>query len=169
METATKTISYWDENAKYSKELTLLTETHMKPSGESDTVEGELIRIANRLVYEYYNNGNCNLIDANWIDEEYVSDYDEEGNEIYDYEEVLDTININPFYEEMLNLIVNTIPSLESKVDKLIGYTIQQATVDNPYTFKQVEQNIYNDIVDGIVEYVLPREALGVLVPFNGY
>lgn len=169
MENATKTTSYWDQNAKYSDELTRLTETHMKPSGESDTVEGELIRIANRLIYEHCNNGNCNLVDVEYGEDEYVDGYDDEGNEEYDYEEYIESADINPFYEQMLSLIDETIPSLKPKVNKLRAMVLRYANCELQYKFNEDEMKIYNELVDGIVEYVLPREALGVLVPFNGY
>lgn len=41
------------ENKRFQE----LTDIHMKPSGKSDTVRGELIRAVNRIGYRFYNDG----------------------------------------------------------------------------------------------------------------
>ena len=40
-----------------NKRFDELTEQHMKPSGKSDTVRGEIIRAVNRIGYRFYNDG----------------------------------------------------------------------------------------------------------------
>ena len=172
METTTKrTVSYWDENAKYSSDLKRLTDLHMPDSGEAATVEGELIRIANRLVYEHCNNGNCNLVNVEYGEEEYLIGYDDEGEEEYDYEETVESTEIDQFYQDMLDLVVETIkpsnPEIEQHVLTLIDMVNQIAYCELGYGFGQDEMDVYNNIVDSIMEYVLPRE--NNFVPFNGY
>jgi hypothetical protein len=56
----TKRISYWDGNATYSKWMDENYPLLVKPSGPSDTVEGELIRAVSRLNHDWGNNGMCN-------------------------------------------------------------------------------------------------------------
>jgi hypothetical protein len=58
--TTTQRISYWDRNATYSKWLEENFESLVKPSGPSDTVEGELIRAVSKLNHDWGNNGMCN-------------------------------------------------------------------------------------------------------------
>ena len=51
--------SYWNNEGAYQKELDELSEK-MPVCGAADTLNGELVRAANRLYYDYCNNGNCN-------------------------------------------------------------------------------------------------------------
>jgi hypothetical protein len=60
-----KRISYWDNTGKYQKEYDRLWKEQVPSSGESGTLEGELIRAIGRLFYEYCNNGNCNAGERN--------------------------------------------------------------------------------------------------------
>lgn len=51
--------SYWYENGKYQKQWDRLIKL-MPQSGNSHVLAGELIRAANKLCYDMYNNGMCN-------------------------------------------------------------------------------------------------------------
>ena len=55
----TKENTYWNKKGQYQSEFDRLTKL-MPMMGKSDVVAGEMIRAANRLVYDYYNNGMCN-------------------------------------------------------------------------------------------------------------
>ena len=55
----TKENTYWNKNGKHQSEFDRLIKL-MPMSGKSDVVAGEMVRAANRLVYDYYNNGMCN-------------------------------------------------------------------------------------------------------------
>lgn len=57
------TISFWDNNHPLQETYQKLWDVNVPDSGDSDTVEGELIRAAGRLFYEYCNNGNLNAAD----------------------------------------------------------------------------------------------------------
>ena len=48
--------SYWDNNGTYQSDFDRLCEL-MPLSGNCDTKAGEMIRAANRLAYDFYNNG----------------------------------------------------------------------------------------------------------------
>lgn len=48
--------SYWSEQGKYQAEYTRLWNL-VPASGKCDVVAGELLRAANRLTYDFYNNG----------------------------------------------------------------------------------------------------------------
>jgi len=54
--------SYWGETGAYQEEYDTLWKELVPPSGKAKTKHGELLRCASRLMYEYCNNGNCNLI-----------------------------------------------------------------------------------------------------------
>lgn len=49
--------TYWDGTGKYQEQMEELTSKLMPAAGKCDTVAGELLRAANRLYYESYNNG----------------------------------------------------------------------------------------------------------------
>lgn len=51
--------NYWDGNGKYQDKFNELSEL-MPSYGKCDTLAGELIRAANKLAYDFYNNGMCN-------------------------------------------------------------------------------------------------------------
>lgn len=55
--TITESQKYWGSDAPHQKEYSELFKKLVKPSGPSDTVEGELLRAANKIYYDYYNNG----------------------------------------------------------------------------------------------------------------
>jgi len=48
--------TYWNGQGKFQKEFDEIIKL-MPPSGNSDVLAGELIRSANRLAYDFYNNG----------------------------------------------------------------------------------------------------------------
>ena len=52
-------ISFWNNNHPRQNELDSLSSL-IPDFDEADTVHGELARCANRLYYDYSNNGNCN-------------------------------------------------------------------------------------------------------------
>ena len=54
------TKSYWNGNGKHQKEMDRLFDQLVPDHGSSNTVEGEILRAANRIYYDYYNNGMCN-------------------------------------------------------------------------------------------------------------
>ena len=56
--------SYWNSTGAYQGELDALWEKLVPGQGEANTVHGEMIRCASRLLYEFCNNGNCNAVDV---------------------------------------------------------------------------------------------------------
>lgn len=49
--------NYWNDSGKYQKEFEMLFALHVPMSGNSNTLAGELVRAANKLTYDFYNNG----------------------------------------------------------------------------------------------------------------
>lgn len=93
--------NYWNGEGVYRKEFTELTEKLMKPCGRCDTLQGEVVRAANRLYYEYFNNGNCNAVNIEVRDDE-----------LYDYEEYH---TIDGYYKNFLKIISDTVNTEECK------------------------------------------------------
>jgi hypothetical protein len=55
---------YWNKKGKYQTEYNTLFEKLVPVKGSSKTTNGELLRIASKLYYEFYNNGNCNSVEV---------------------------------------------------------------------------------------------------------
>ena len=60
--------TYWNDEGVYQKEHNELYEKLVPSSAEAETIHGELIRVANRFYYDYFNNGNCNVIEERFTD-----------------------------------------------------------------------------------------------------
>ena len=52
--------TYWNRTGTYQAWIDNVGSKLVPSSGRCDTVEGELIRSATRLYYDFYNNGMCN-------------------------------------------------------------------------------------------------------------
>ena len=50
-------MSYWNRTGKHQEEYDKLYDAIVPNSGNSDTVEGEMLRAASRLYYRYFNDG----------------------------------------------------------------------------------------------------------------
>lgn len=146
-------ISYWNQNAKYSAELAELFEKLVPSEGEADTLEGNLIRAVTRLGYEYSNNGNCNARSYRQIEYEV---YDEEAEEYYtEYDiEYIDVVDgVEDFYMDFIQLIGDNVPTVtQVELDAICE------VIMNEYPqFNQKEYDVYNVVIDKVVENVLTR------------
>lgn len=83
---------YWNNEGVYDKEFTQLTEELVPAVGRAKNLRGELVRAANRLYYEYCNNGNCNAAEPVYF---------EEPEEFGEYDE----LEISEFYNNFIKLI----------------------------------------------------------------
>jgi hypothetical protein len=162
-------ISYWDETGKYQADHKRLWDAHVPASGESKTIEGELIRAIGRLFYEYCNNGNCNA--GEW-EEEDCPVCDGSGFQWCDSEEedvdcsycggeckIPNTIQIKGLYGEFLNLIKDVV-GCEEEVEEVKALITNEELHYN-YTYSQEELDIYNILCDKVIEYVLEKEKTG--------
>jgi hypothetical protein len=161
--TETKIISYRADNAKYSTEFAALTKKLMPAKGEASSVEGELIRIANRYLWDYYNNGNMNILEIRWETEEYCAGHDEDGEEIWEEEEYHDGAFITDYYENMLTFAANTLPN-KDVVNALHELVIN---MEHDCQYNQAEADVYNAFTDAIVEFVISKN--GEYTAFKGY
>jgi len=166
--------TYWDDNGAYQKELDVLYNKLVPMSGDAETVHGELVRVVNRLYYEYCNNGNCNAVERDWEEEEYDCyncngtgevDYGEEdledcndcGGTGYEWEEVEGDTYLDSWYESMLEFIVEHVPASNTVVQKLETFMLHGPGYSN-YQFNDAEYEYYNDVVDTVMHYVLNSE-----------
>lgn len=60
---------YWNKEGRFDQEFTELTNRLMPGVGRGESLMAEVVRAANRLYYEYCNNGNCNVMKYSEVDE----------------------------------------------------------------------------------------------------
>jgi len=171
--------TYWDENGAYQKELDKLYNKLVPMSGDAETVHGELVRVVNRLYYEYCNNGNCNAVEVDYVDQEYTCyncdgtgnrDYhDHETDEWesvecddcygdgYQYEEEEGDRYMSSYYDRMLDFIRDHVSNSYPVVDALERFILNGPGYSN-YQFNAAEYEYYNDVVDTVMHYVLNSE-----------
>ena len=158
--------SYWNNNGAYSKELLELYNKLVPDTGDAQTVHGELVRAVCRLGYEYYS-GNCNACDPYYADPEY--DVDDNGEEYCINDGEIKRIDINGYYEDMLNFIytysvvegLTTIQQVEEAIEG-VCYVIKQAV--NYETcggyFQESFEKCYNELTDLVMYVVLNTEDM---------
>lgn len=159
---------YWNDEGKYDKELKSLTEELMPLQGDGETVKAELVRIANRLMYEYCNNGNCNACEVDYHEETTTCHYCsgrgffEYGDEMEDCsecdgmgeieEEYEGPSFISPYYQRMLDFL--------QEFTKVDTRGVEDVITANLYgmggeQFSDRNMDIYNKLIDDIMEEVL--------------
>lgn len=60
---------YWNNEGCFDQEFSKLTNQLVPDVGRGDSLMAEVVRAANRLYYEYFNNGNCNVMECSEVDE----------------------------------------------------------------------------------------------------
>lgn len=154
-------VSYWNDNGKFSKELSELTEKMMPDSGNAETLNGELVRAVNRLWYEYCNNGNCNARDTEFYYETHTESVWDEDLEDYieeEYEEEVEgDTTITELYDNFLELIERTVPETEFNVSAIRNFICDSSRYGR-IQFNQEYLDMYNELTDKVVMYVLNNE-----------
>lgn len=139
MENLTTTTSYWDGNGKYQSDFDRLFKELVPESGNAETIEGEALRAINYLSYDFFNNGNGNLFDSTEIEEEEEEDY-------YIFE-------LTDYAQNFLNTLRDFIDY--KLVDKLEANIIR---VGCKPSFNQEEINIYNDVMNAVIEKIKSKK-----------
>lgn len=102
---------YWNHEGAYDKEFFELTDELMPIRGRGENLRAEVVRAANRLYYEYCNNGNCNAAEPVYSDG--FGEY-EEYDEPEEYE-------ISEYYNNFIKLIRETLTQKDDAwgIDKI--------------------------------------------------
>lgn len=85
-------MKYWNKEGKHQSLHSLYFHTLVPDFGKADTPEGEALRAINKIYYDVYNNGACNIFETEEV-------YDDEG----DYE--CDEYTLSRFYEDLFDTI----------------------------------------------------------------
>lgn len=177
--------SYWGDSGAYQEEHDKLYKNMVAVVGESHTINGELLRIVNRFYYDYCNNGNCNCVEREMIEEETYEDcnecdghgefeeYDDDGElttficdscggtgELIGYDEYAGDIKMNGYWDNMLEFLrAHAIE--KDKVKALEKFLLKQG--DN-CTFTDEQMHIYDELTDAIIYQILTTEDKPYLV-----
>lgn len=100
---------YWNNNGTYQQEMDRLYDKFVPTSGRSYNLTGEVVRAANRLYYEFCNNGNHNALEtiSEWVECSYcggsglIDVYDDEE---FCAEECPDCNGEGGYYDEEFTL-----------------------------------------------------------------
>lgn len=158
--------SYWYNSGAYQKEYDELYKKLVPSQGEAETLNGELIRSASRLYYDYCNNGNCNAVETDMETEECSccsycngsgeSEEEEDGicpecgGSGETTEEVEGETTINPFYQSFINKLKENVPNITP-----IMLNIESFMLRGDCNFSDSEMNNYDRMVDMVMEHVL--------------
>ena len=129
--------TYWNNRGKYQSEFDSLYEKLVPEIGIAATENGELLRQASNLYYEYYNNGNMNVLD-------YKNDDDFEGAPY-----------IRKSYLNSLDFIVKHIPNLSKTI-----YIISSKMTDEEVSEEM--EYLYEDMIDNVVKYIMDQRPLHI-------
>lgn len=172
--------SFWNETHPLSEESDRLWNKYVPSSGSADNIAGELIRCIHRLGYEYFNNGNCNAISVETVEEystcsfcngtgEITEDYgeDEEGNPLITqevcpdcegtgelYEEYDGEVTFSDYYGDMVSFIKYNTPSVFREA--IEDFEKAAKDIDNNFSFEN--ELAYMTLTELIVTYVSENE-----------
>lgn len=159
--------SYWDSNGAYQEEHDRLYDSLVPARGSAPTINGELIRCIGRLTYDFFNNGNCNVIEIERHECEscggsgYEEEVDEDGHQDDCYncggEIYLDgDAFITPYYSEMMEFLH------EFAQDKVLIREFEQYILRNQLGWDMCSYNshIYSRVMDSIMYQVLISDGL---------
>ena len=171
--------SYWDGNGAYQEEYHKLYSELVPVSGEASTVNGEMIRCVSRLTYDFFNNGNCNVLDIETKTETYdcstcngsgeVEEDDEENEgetievpcgdccgsgEVEEDSEEIESITITEYYQNLINFLDLHLKNKEP-LKKLIEFLKDENKSYSRYEFNAQEKAIYNNLTDEVMYQIL--------------
>ena len=149
-----KNQSYWNNNGLYQETYHKLYEELVPDRGCAETLAGEMLRASSRLYHEYFNNGNMNAIDEQFIDDD---------------EEV--ALKIDCFYKKFIKLLNESFAMIfsefkdESKNMREVADTVQEIESIilscNPYSgcsikemFSDRNEAVYNHMADYTTYFV---------------
>lgn len=128
-------MKYWNDEGKHQSLHSLYFHTLVPDFGKADTPEGEALRAINKIYYDVYNNGACNIFETEEV-------YDDDGDHY------ADEYSISRFYEDFF--------------DEVAYFTRDHAGVDR---LKQMIKDLgvdywhsdLNKTLDGFVDKIIEK------------
>jgi hypothetical protein len=140
---------YWNSTSPYFAEYQEFWNELVPGDGPADTAEGELLRMATRIMYDYYNNGfgNSRKEEAIYLNR----------NKGKFQPFMKNPKNWDDFYNWYSMVNFGAEESREDPYEEEHYYREQQGYLDEMYLPKHQEQKIeeqLDDTMDGIVKYI---------------
>lgn len=129
--------SYWNENGKFQKELDKLYKELVPSTGRAKFLRGEVLRAANELYYERFNNGNINA----------VEEIEDEDNEDIDG---MTRLKITPFFKNFIAIIRYV---LGGEGLRAIG-RVEESLIDTDENHLKIFDKDYETMMDSIIIWV---------------
>jgi len=144
---------YWNNEGAYEQEFSQLTNELMPATGRAEYLVGEVVRAANRLYYEYCNNGNMNARD---IVELYGDDYE---------------VELSEFYGAFINIIRDALDRDGDEdgvnvMDSIEAFIIEDNPDSREY-FSDEHMHTYDLMIDHVAEYALHHKDDKTAIPVN--
>jgi len=128
-----ETLNYWNGNGKFQKEFDKLYKELVPSSGRAKTLRGEVLRAANKLYYERFNNGNGNAVEEA---------EDEDGETYY---------KITPFFQDLISIVKYALSGEGLKAVEKVKKSLTYA--DDPILLKGFDKE-YETIMDSVILWV---------------
>ena len=158
--------NYWESSGAYQEEYNRLWNELVPSRGAAQTINGELIRTIDRLTHDFYNNGNCNVVEmeredcdecggSGWTYASHKGEEDEDcqwcGGECQVDTEAV----IRPHYREMLDFLHEFVNEKEEvkELEKFILYTAGH--YGDLCIYDEAKCHIYTELTDSIMYQVL--------------
>lgn len=174
---------YWNNEGAYDKEFTQMTESLMPSTGRGDNLRAEVVRAANRLYYEYCNNGNCNAVHVEYGDEVevtcsccggcgYLGDDEDDICDICDgsgvvYEEGENEYSVSEYYDNFISLIRDTLNDRESfkAMEDIRSFIEQTCEAPSDWYFSDNNMHMYDLMIDLVYEWAVKHENDNTPIP----
>lgn len=142
--------SYWQETGVYQKEYDELYKDLVPARGCAETIAGEMVRGVSRLYYDYFNNGNCNVADVQ-----------------YDDDDCIESAKVDAYYQKFFNLLrkvyteIHGIKEEEENMEKAFENLrkVEKIIIDcgeQTHSFSSVAETIYDNMADYCI-YVVTK------------
>lgn len=163
---------YWNNEGAYESQFKTLTDTLVPATGKAEYLVGEVVRAANRLYYEYCNNGNIN---ARYLKELEPEEYDCpccNGSGVIDDEDCEECggsgvcygdpdyeVELSIFYGAFVNIIRDAFKKDGNTegvkaMDAIENFILNQDPEQQDY-FRDHHMHKYDLMVDLVTEYAL--------------
>jgi hypothetical protein len=160
--------TYFEEEGAYQEEYNRLWNELVPSRGAAQTINGELIRTIGRLTHDFFNNGNCNVVEIERVD------CDECGGNGWEIVDLLDgeqeeqdcewcgghcqvdgEVVIRPHYKEMLDFLREFVEE-EQEVKQLEKFILWAAPHEGDMLiYDEAKCHIYTELTDSIIYQVL--------------
>lgn len=152
--------TYWNNNGKYQRIYYGLWEILIPSTGQTETEQGEALRIVSKIYYDYYNNGCCNLV--------YKNSWEEiENGEYHEYWNFKIKENYEKQIEYLLEYLGDKIAFGETpQLIEMIEDDVQAFTNDRDSSTKF--EKYIEDLVNRTIEKVM-TDIKTKLTPVNNF